>query len=77
MKIGGWKTESIAKYSVGATSSEQVYDNKKKKLGLSYADASEPPLSLEVQKDYTACAQKRLISCEESLGEPILRLASG
>ena len=43
MKIGGWKTESIAKYSVGATSSEQVYDNKKKKLGLSYADASEPP----------------------------------
>ena len=76
MKIGGWKTESIAKYSVGAASSEQVHDSKKKNLGLSYADASELPLSPEVQKDYTACAQKELISCEERLSEPILRLAS-
>ena len=30
MKIGGWKTESVAKYYIGATSSGRVHGSKKK-----------------------------------------------
>jgi len=57
MKIGGWKTESIAKYYIGATSSGKVRGGKRKR-GQSYADASELPLSPEFEKDFAACAGK-------------------
>ena len=43
-KIGWWKTESVARYYIGATSSGQVQGSKRKR-GQSYADASELPLS--------------------------------
>ena len=36
MKIGGWKTKSVARYYIGATSSGQVRGSKKKR-GHSYA----------------------------------------
>ena len=48
MKIGGWKTESIAKYYIGAISSGQV--GSKRKCGRSYADVSELPLSARVRE---------------------------
>ena len=57
MIIGGWKTESVAKYYIGATSSGQVRGSKKKR-GQSYADASELPLSPEFRMDSEACAGK-------------------
>ena len=57
MKIGGWKTASVAKYYIGATSSGRVRGSKKKR-GQSYADASELPLSPEFRKDFAACAGK-------------------
>ena len=59
MKIGGWKTESVAKYNIGAISSRKVHDSKRKR-GQSYASASELPLSPEFQKDFAACARKDL-----------------
>ena len=46
MKIGGWKTESVAKNYIGATSSGQLRGSKKKR-GQSYADASDLPLPPE------------------------------
>ena len=51
MNIGGWKTESIAKYSIGDTSinSGQVQGSKRK-CGQSYADVSELPLSPRVRE---------------------------
>ena len=57
MKIGGWKTESVAKFYIGATSSEKVLGSKRKR-GQSYASASELPLSPEFQEDFAACARK-------------------
>ena len=57
MKIGGWKTESAAKYYIGTTSSGQVRGSKEKG-GHSYADASELPLSPEFRKYFAACAGK-------------------
>ena len=57
MKIGGWKTESVAKYDVGATSSGQVWGSKKK-CGQSYAVARGLPLSPEFRNDFAACAGK-------------------
>ena len=57
MKIGGWKTEPVAKYYIGATSSGHVRGRKKNR-GQSYADASELPLSPEFRKDFAACAGK-------------------
>ena len=42
MKIGGWKTESVAKYYIGAITSGSVHDSKRKR-GQSYASASELP----------------------------------
>ena len=56
MKIG-WKTESVAKHYIGATSSGQVRGSKKKR-GQSYADASELPLTPEFRKGFAACAGK-------------------
>ena len=42
VKIGGWKTESVAKYYIGAITSGSVHDSKRKR-GQSYASASELP----------------------------------
>ena len=57
MKIGGWKTESVAKYHIGATSSDKIHGSKRKH-GQSYASAIELPLSPEFQEDFAACARK-------------------
>ena len=40
MKLGGWKTESVAKHYIGATRSGQVRGGEKKR-GQSYVDARE------------------------------------
>ena len=57
MNIGGGKTESLAKYYIGAASSGQVRGSKKKR-GQSYVNASELPLSQEFRKDFAARAGK-------------------
>ena len=57
MKIAGWKTESVAKYYVGATSSGKVPGSKRTR-GQSYASASELPLTPEFQTHFSACAPK-------------------
>ena len=59
MKFGGWKTESVAKYYIGATSidSGRVHGSKRKR-GQTYNDASELPLLPEFEKDFEACAGK-------------------
>ena len=54
-KIGGWKTESVAKYYIGATSSGKVHGSKRKR-GQSCASASELPLSPECQNNFAACS---------------------
>ena len=48
IKIGSWKTESIALYKIGDTSNRQV--GSKRKCGQSYADVSELPLPPCVRK---------------------------
>ena len=55
MKIGGWKTESVAKYDIGATSSENVHGNKRKH-GQSYSSASD--LLPSPEKYVATCARK-------------------
>lgn len=55
MQIGGWKTESVAKYYIGATTSKAVQGGKRQRDGA-YADASAWPLSPEFEKDFAACA---------------------
>ena len=57
MQIGGWMTASLARYYIGATSSGQVQDSKRKR-GQSYANASELPLSPEIENGFAACAGK-------------------
>ena len=57
MEIGGWNTEAIAKYYIGATSSGQVQGGKRKP-GQSYAEASWLALSPEFEKHFTACARQ-------------------
>ena len=58
MKIGGWKTESVFKYYIEATSSGNVHGSKRRR-GQSYASASEFSLSPELGGGVsTACAQK-------------------
>ena len=57
MQIGGWKTESVAKYYIGATSSGKVLGSKRTR-GQSYASASELQLSPEFQADLSARARK-------------------
>ena len=55
MKIGGWKTGSVAKYYVGATSSGKVHGSKRK-CSQSYASASKLALSPELKKKIAACS---------------------
>ena len=57
MKIGGWKTEAIAKYYIAATSSGRVQGGKYKR-GQRYADASWLLLSPEFDKYFEECARQ-------------------
>ena len=57
MEIGGWKTESVAKCYIEATSSGKVLGSRRTR-GQRHASASELPLSPELQKDFVACARK-------------------
>ena len=57
MKIGGWKTERIAKYYIGSTTSAHVPGSKKKR-GHDYATASEFALSQAFEADFSACRPK-------------------
>ena len=69
MKIGGWKTETIANYYIGATSSGRVEGGKRKR-GQRYADASRLPLSPEFEKDLAAWVKVRVeASVKTCLGE--------
>ena len=55
MKIGGWKTEKMAKYYIGATTSTGVRAQKRQRDNA-YATASEMPLSPAFEADFAACA---------------------
>ena len=57
MRSDGWKTETIAKYYIGATSSGQVQGSKRK-CGQSYADVSELPLSPHERERIEAMLRK-------------------
>ena len=57
MKIGCWKTEAIAKYYIGATSSGRIHGGKRER-GQSYANANRLPLSPEFERDFAACASQ-------------------
>ena len=57
MKIGGWKTERIAKYYIGSTSSGRVRAPKRKR-DHDYANASNLPLSPAFESDFSAFAAK-------------------
>ena len=56
MKIGAWKTESIAEYKIGATSSGQ--EGSKKKRCQSYSDSSELSLPPRVREMIEAMLRK-------------------
>ena len=66
MKIGGWKTESIAKYCIVGTSSDRVRGGKRKR-GQSYADASRLPLSPEL-KTKSQCLRERVEARVRKIG---------
>ena len=55
MKVGGWKTESIAKYYIAAKSGGRVQGSKRK-CSQSCPSAGELPLSFEFEKRVAACA---------------------
>ena len=61
MKIGGWKTERVARYHIGATTSAVVETSKRNRDGGSkrerdrnYATAIDLPLSPAFQEDFAA-----------------------
>ena len=62
MKIGGWETERVARYYIGATTSASVEAAKGIRDGVSrrerdnsYAIAVEFPLSPAFQDDFAVC----------------------
>ena len=55
MKIGGWKTEAIAKYYIGAISKGRVQGVKRQR-DQRYAHGSRLPLSPEFENELAACA---------------------
>ena len=57
LKLGGWKTEAIAKYNIGATPNGRVRGGKRKR-GQSYADVGRHLLFPEFEKDVAACARQ-------------------
>ena len=58
MSIGGWKTESVAKYHIGLIACGKTYGSKRKRSPELYTPtlASCWPLSLEFEKDFASCA---------------------
>ena len=57
MKIAGWKTERIAKCSIGSTTSTGVRASKRTR-DHGYARANELPLPQNFESDFSACAPK-------------------
>ena len=62
MKIGGWKTERVARYYIGATAGASAATSKRKhdegskpKRDRDYAKAIDLPLSPAFQEDFAAC----------------------
>ena len=58
MEIGCWKTESVAKYYIGAISNGKGCGSKRTR-SQSYANASDFSVSPRFRKDLAACAQKK------------------
>ena len=65
MKIGGWKTEQVARYYIGATTSAppgaagKTRDGaSKRKRDSDYATAMDLPLSPAFQEDFAACTKR-------------------
>ena len=64
MKIGGWKTEQVARYVVGSTTSAprgaagQKRDRVSNRQRESYATAIDLPLSPACQEDFAACTKR-------------------
>ena len=56
MKIAGWRTESVAKRYVGATTSVGATGSKRIRSEL-YADSNALPLSADFTCDFSACAR--------------------
>ena len=57
MRIGGWKTELMARHYIGPTTSGGSEDPraKKKQRARTYVEADQRPLSLDFQRDFAAC----------------------
>ena len=57
MHMGGWKTESMARYYIGPTTSTRV-GGAKRQRDQACADASDLPLSPAFAEDFAACSPK-------------------
>jgi len=57
MKIVGWRTESVAKRYVGATTSVGTSGSKRGRSER-YADSNELPLSADFTGEFSACARR-------------------
>ena len=57
MHMGGWKTESMARYYIGSTPSTRVAGAKRQRE-QACADASDLPLSPAFAEDFAACSPK-------------------
>ena len=57
MQIGGWKTEGMARYYVGATTSKRVAGAKRQRE-QACANASDLPLSPKFADDFAACSRR-------------------
>ena len=65
MKIGGWKTEQVARYSIGVTTSaprdaagQKRNVVSKRQRESDYATAMDLPLSPAFQEDLAACTKR-------------------
>ena len=57
MHMGGWKTESMARYYIGSTTSTRVAGAKRQRP-QACADAFDLPLSPAFAEDFAACSPK-------------------
>ena len=57
MHMGGWKTESMARYYIGSTTSTRPAGAKRQRE-QACADASDLPLSPAFAEDFAACSPK-------------------
>ena len=57
MQIGGWKTEGMARYYVGATTSKRAAGAKRQRE-QACANASDLPLSPKFADDFAACSRR-------------------